>query len=64
MEIHMLKHAARLARISTLIALHELAMKAIARGEQLDDFLRTLKLALEKEMDEEAQFQVLIWSVR
>jgi len=64
MELHMLKHAARLARISTLIAIHELAMKAIARGEQLDDFLCTLKSALEREMDEEAQGQILTWGVR
>jgi len=63
MELHRLKHAARLARISTLIALQELAMKAISRGEQLDDFLCTLKPALEKEMDEEFQTQVLAWGV-
>ena len=64
MELQTLKHAARLARISTLIAIHELAMKAIARGEQLDDFLCTLKSALEKEMDEEAQVQMVVWGLR
>jgi hypothetical protein len=64
MELHMLKHAARLARISTLTALQELAIKAIARGEQLDDFLCTLKSALEREMDKEAQDQILIWALR
>ena len=63
MEIHMLKHAARLARISTLIALQELAMKAISRGEQLDDFLSTIKSALEREMDQEAQAQILTWAL-
>ena len=60
----MLKHAARLARISTLIALQELAMKAVQRGEQLDDFLSTLKSALEREKDEEAQAQIMTWNVR
>jgi len=64
MELHTLKHAARLARISALIALQELAMKAIARGEQLDDFLSTLKSALEREMDDEAQTQIMIWNIR
>jgi len=64
MGLHTLKHAARLARISALIALQELAMKAISRGEQLDDFLCTLKSALEKEMDEEAQGQILTWGIR
>ena len=64
MELHMLKHAARLARISALTALQELAIKAIGRGEQLDDFLSTLKSALEKELDHEAQDQILVWGIR
>ena len=64
MEYATLKHAARLARISALIAVHELATKALTRGEHLDDFLGTLKSALEKEMDEEAQVQMVVWGLR
>lgn len=64
MELQTLKRAARLARISALIAVHELASRALTRGEHLDDFLTSLKSALEKEMDEEAQTQMLAWAVR
>jgi len=64
MELQMLKHAARLARISALIAIHELASRALTRGEHLDDFMNTLKSALEKELEEEAQVQMLAWTLR
>lgn len=63
MEYATLKHTARLARISAPIAVHDLATKALTRGEHLDDFMDTLKGALEKEMDEEVQGQILMWGV-
>ena len=64
MDFATLKRAARPAWISALIAARGLATKALTHGEHSNDFLGTLKSALEKEMDEDAQMLILAWAVR
>jgi len=63
MDYAAIQHAARLARISALITIHELAMKAIRRNQTIDDFLTNINSALDREMDSEAQTQMLAWAV-
>jgi len=63
MDYAAIQHAARLARISALITIHELLMKAIRRSQTLDDFLTTINSALDHEMDSESQAQMLAWAV-